>query len=42
MNGLHRAYLLLYNVILAAGWASIGWAAVREYNQSGHVNHLFR
>ncbi|CAG5095319.1 Oidioi.mRNA.OKI2018_I69.XSR.g14132.t1.cds [Oikopleura dioica] len=42
MTGLHRAYLLLYNVILAAGWASIGWAAVREYNHSGHVKHLFR
>jgi len=37
-----RPYLLLYNIVLAAGWSSIAWAAVREYSQSGELKHIYR
>ena len=28
--------------MLAAGWSSIAWAAVREYSQSGELKHIYR
>ena len=37
-----NAYLLLYNIVLAAGWSSIGYAALREYSQSGEIKHIYR
>lgn len=37
-----RPYLLLYNIVLAAGWASVAWAAIREYSQSGEMKHIYR
>ena len=37
-----RAYLLLYNVALAAGWSSIAWAALREWSSSKDLKHIYR
>lgn len=37
-----RAYLLLYNVAMAAGWTSIGWAALREVMNKGDLKYVFR
>jgi len=37
-----RAYLLLYNVALAAGWSSIAWAAIREWSASKDLKHIYR
>jgi len=36
------AYLLLYNVAMAAGWTSIGWAACRETLNKGDLKYVFR
>jgi len=39
---MYRAYLLLYNVAMAAGWTSIGWAALREVMNKGDLKYVFR
>ena len=28
--------------MLAAGWSSIAWAAIREYRSSGEIKNIYR
>merc|ERR1712131_574083 len=42
LTEMSRAYLLLYNVALAAGWSSIAWATIREWSASKDLKHIYR